>query len=346
MKDPDQILHSTAIQLKNRYTMHVIKRGIATMSKFGLFITAALVLTPTAVTAKPSVPTEQVVLSAMSLQRGGDSENAIAAILPLAQKGDAMAQNALGVLYLGEEDGGTNPTPNFPEAIKWFRTAAKQNFSAAQVNIGNLYATGHGFAKDATEAVRWYQLASNHGDKDGQYNLAHSYQHGEGVFRNPSKAVELYKRSIKRSYLKSYHNLGGMYLIGDGIPKDIGEAERLYQAASDKGHALSTNALGKLYYERLGSVADQQKGVSLFRLAAQRGNSLGAFNVGVAYRDGLGIAKDMIKSAVWFSIASDMGDPDALSEAKRIGGDFSPDDRAAAEAFIKICGETKLEKCS
>jgi hypothetical protein len=53
----------------------------------------------------------------------------------------------------------------------------------------------------------------------------------------------------------------------------------------------------------------------------------------------------VIKSAVWFSLASDMGDPDALAEAKRIGGNFSPADRATAQAFIKICGETKLEKC-
>jgi hypothetical protein len=49
-----------------------------------------------------------------------------------------------------------------------------------------------------------------------------------------------------------------------------------------------------------------------------------------------GVAKDAISSAVWCSSASDMGDPDALAEAKRTGGDFSPDDRTPAQAFIKI----------
>jgi uncharacterized protein len=296
-------------------------------------------------TASEHPSTEDVVLTALSVQRGGDTANAIAIILPLAQKGDAMAQNALGVLYLGEEDGGTNSNPNFPAALKWLSKAATQRFAPAEGNLGNLYASGHGVPKDAKKAVRWYQSATGHGDVEGQYNLARAYQLGLGVATNPTKAKELYTQSIDRGYLKSFHNLGIMHLTGDGIPKNLVEAQRLFQAASDKAHAPSTTALGKLYYEHTDSAADQAKGVALFRLAAQRRQSQGAFNVGVAYREGVGIAKDPIKSAVWFSIASDMGDPDALVEAKRIGGALSPDDRAAAQAFIKICGKTKLEKC-
>jgi uncharacterized protein len=319
------------------------------MFLFGVSVVILAAITPPALAKSSAVTehssTEDVVLTAMSLHRGGDTANAIAIILPLAQKGDAMAQNALGVLYMGEEDGGSNPNPNFPAALKWLSKAAAQRFAAAEGNMGNLYASGHGVPKDAKKALRWYQLATGHGDVESQYNLARAYQLGAGVTKNPAKAVELYTQSIDRGYLKSFHNLGVMHLTGDGIPKNLVEAQRLFQAASDKGHAPSTTALGKLYYKHTDSTADQAKGVELFRLAAQRGQSQGAFNVGVAYRDGVGTAKDVIKSAVWFSIASDMGDPDALAEAKRIGGNFSPDDRAAAQAFIKICGDTKLETC-
>jgi uncharacterized protein len=289
--------------------------------------------------------TEDIIFTAMTLQSVGDTENAIAVLLPLAEKRNAMAQNGMGVLNLGKEDGGVNRNPNFPEALKWLRKAAAQHFAAAEGNIGNLYSTGHGVPKDAPTSVRWWQLSSNHGDKDGQYNLARAYQRGEGIARNPRKAVELYRKSIARGSFKASQNLAGMYVTGDGIPKDTVEAQRLMLAASDKGYAPATNALGKLLYEHAGSPPDQAKGVALFRLAAQRGNAQGALNVGVAYRDGVGIGKDVIKSAVWFSLASDMGDPDALAEAKRIGGNFSPADRATAQAFIKICGETKLEKC-
>jgi uncharacterized protein len=322
------------------------------MSKFGLPIVAALMLAPITLftfaapgQAKSSSPTEASVVAAMNLQRSGDSAKAIAAVLPLAENGDAMAQNALGVLYLGEADGGANPEPNFPEALRWLSKASAQGFAAAEGNMGNLYASGHGVPKDAKKAVRWYQLSTKHGDLEGQYNLARAYQLGVGVSKNPKQAVALYKQSIDRGYLKSFHNLGVMHLIGDGIPKDRAEAQRLFQAASEKGHASSTVALGKIYYEHSDSASDQAKGLELFRLAAQRGQSQGAFNAGVAYRDGVGTAKDAIKSAVWFSIASDMGDPDALAEAKRIGGAFSPADRAAAQDFIKICGETKFKKC-
>jgi uncharacterized protein YecT (DUF1311 family) len=56
MKSADHILHSTSIQLNNGYKMHVIKRGLAMMSKFGLFIAAALVLAPAIAMAKAPVP--------------------------------------------------------------------------------------------------------------------------------------------------------------------------------------------------------------------------------------------------------------------------------------------------
>jgi uncharacterized protein len=339
-------------QIEFEVVLNNRQRRKMNMRNMFLFGASAIILAASAppVMAKSNAAsehpsTEDVVLTAMSLQRGGDTANAIAIILPLAQKGDAMAQNALGVLYLGKEDGGHNPNPSFPAALKWLSKAAAQRFAPAEGNLGNLYASGHGVPKNAEKAVRWYQLATGHGDVEGQYNLARAYQLGAGVTKNPTKAEELYTQSIGRGYLKSFHNLGVMHLIGDGIPKNLVEAQRLFQLASDKGHAPSTTALGKLYYENKDSAADQAKGVELFRLAAQRGQSQGAFDVGVAYRDGVGTQKDAIKSAVWFSIASDMGDPDALAEAKRIGGALSPDDRAAAQAFIKICGETKLEKC-
>ncbi len=319
------------------------------MKKFGISLAVLLTIAaPAFAKTSPSgehPTTEDIVFAAMSFQYGGDTENAIATILPLAQKGNAMAQNALGVLYLGKEDGGANPNPNFPAALEWIGKASAQHFAAAEGNMGNLYASGHGVPKDIRNAIRWYQLATRHGDLDAQYNLARTYQLGADIPKNPRKAVALYKQSIARGFLKSFHNLGTMYLIGDGIPKNLAEAQRLFQAASDKGYAPSTLGLGKLYYDHNDSAADQAQGVAFFRLAAQRSQAEGAFNVGVAYRDGVGVEKDAIKSAVWFSIASDMGDPDALAEAKRISGGFSPTDRASAQAFIKICGETKLDKC-
>jgi uncharacterized protein YecT (DUF1311 family) len=52
MKDADQILHSTAIRLNNAYKIHIIKWAVVTMSKFGFFVTAALMLVPVVAMAK------------------------------------------------------------------------------------------------------------------------------------------------------------------------------------------------------------------------------------------------------------------------------------------------------
>jgi uncharacterized protein YecT (DUF1311 family) len=52
MKDADHILHSTAVQINNSYKIHIIRRGIATMSKFQLLVAAALTLAPAIAMAK------------------------------------------------------------------------------------------------------------------------------------------------------------------------------------------------------------------------------------------------------------------------------------------------------
>lgn len=60
--------------------------------------------------------------------------------MPLAQDGDAKAQNYVGEIY----EKGIGGAPQFKQAAEWYLKAAEQGLSAAQVNLGALYERGAG----------------------------------------------------------------------------------------------------------------------------------------------------------------------------------------------------------
>ena len=66
--------------------------------------------------------------------------------------------------------------------------AKKEEFEGAKLlakhypfELGVLYASGWGVAKDQNEALLWYRKAAENGDRRAQYNLAAAYFEGDGV---------------------------------------------------------------------------------------------------------------------------------------------------------------------
>ena len=94
----------------------------------------------------------------------------------LAEKGDARAQNNLGLRYsIGQDD---------REAVKWYRKAADQKglpAAMAQNFLGDMYNGGKGVKKDLKEAVKWYRKVAEQGYPFGQNKLGLMYWEGEGV---------------------------------------------------------------------------------------------------------------------------------------------------------------------
>ena len=107
----------------------------------------------------------------------GDYATALREWRPLAEQGNAPAQNSLGVMY-GEGRG----VPQFyAEAVRWYRLAVEQDYAPAQDNLGLMYANGQGVPQDYAEAVRWFRKAAGQGGAVAQYNLSVMYRDGDGV---------------------------------------------------------------------------------------------------------------------------------------------------------------------
>ncbi|MFT6895921.1 MAG: ribosomal protein L31 [Paraglaciecola sp.] len=84
---------------------------------------------------------------------------------PLAQKGDAKAQNYLGEIY----EAGITGTPDYQLAALWYQRAVDQGFKAAQVNLGFLYESGKGVSQDKAKALNLYRLAADLKDDQLEY---------------------------------------------------------------------------------------------------------------------------------------------------------------------------------
>jgi TPR repeat protein len=107
----------------------------------------------------------------------GDYKALLEIIKPLANQGDAEAQNNLGSMY---KDGQGVPKSD-KQALEWYRKSADQGDAKAQYNLGVRYANGEGVLKDLSKAKYWIKKAYENPDasastvklaEDGWNNLS------------------------------------------------------------------------------------------------------------------------------------------------------------------------------
>ena len=110
----------------------------------------------------------------MAAYKRGDYATALREWRPLAEQGDAMAQNNLGTMYdEGKgtmDDEGKGVPQDYAQAVKWYKKAAEQNHAKAQSNLGVMYGNGRGVLRDYVQAHMWFNLAATQGNKTALKN--------------------------------------------------------------------------------------------------------------------------------------------------------------------------------
>lgn len=109
----------------------------------------------------------------------GDYATALREWMPLAEQGNAYAQNNLGVMY----ESGYGVVHDYQIAARFFynaaiqghtqpqvnlRTMAENGYAEAQYNLGKMLAQGQGISQDLTEAAHWLQAAAAQGHVDAK----------------------------------------------------------------------------------------------------------------------------------------------------------------------------------
>ena len=116
----------------------------------------------------------------LTAAQSGDFATALKEWKPLAEEGNAVAQNNLGLMY----HNGWGVPQDYKEAVYWYRLAVEQGYAIAQYNLGLMYEKGKGVPQDYEEAVRWYQLAAEQGHSKAQGNLGVMYAFGNGIIKD------------------------------------------------------------------------------------------------------------------------------------------------------------------
>ena len=93
----------------------------------------------------------------------GDYATALREFRPLAEQGNAGAQNNLGVMY----EKGQGVSQDDKTAVKF---AAEQGDANAQFNLGSMYEKGKGVLQDFVRAHMWWNISASQGDKDATKN--------------------------------------------------------------------------------------------------------------------------------------------------------------------------------
>ena len=179
------------------------------------------------------------------------------------------------------------------------RAAAIAGDAAAEFEVANRFADGHGVPPSDEQALRWLELAAKQGLPPAQFKL------------------------------------GGFYEKGIVVKKDLAVARDFYAAAAAKGNGKAMHNLAVLYAEGINGPADYRTAASWFYQAADRGIKDSQYNLAILYARGIGVEQNYAESYKWFALAASGGDPDAAKKRDEVATHLDPQALAAAKLAVQ-----------
>ena len=146
-----------------------------------------------------------------------DDKTAIEILLPLAKKGNAVAQYYLGLKNIFQHT----------EAIKWLTRSANQGYAKSMVRLA-----WHHSLNNCEGALKWMNLAIKQGSGDAYDEFGVWHKQGTCVPQNHQEAIRLYNLAAEKGVQNAQGNLGQLYLVGDGVPQDYVLAHMWFNIAN------------------------------------------------------------------------------------------------------------------
>ncbi|KAF9158462.1 hypothetical protein DFQ26_007630 [Actinomortierella ambigua] len=180
-----------------------------------------------------------------------------------AEQGHSTAQLKLARLY--ESKFSSDPAKNDAEAAPWYAKAAEGGDAHAQLRLGLFYARGRGqLPKSNVDAARWFERAAEQGLADAQYNIGLMYSRGVVVEKGDAD------------------NGDGEGGSGDGLAQDDAASIRWMRLAADQDLVDAQFGLGSMYKDGRGGVDPSDENAALwYRRAAERGHAVAQLHLGM-----------------------------------------------------------------
>jgi TPR repeat protein len=156
------------------------------------------------------------------------------------------------------------------EATAAWRKAADKGSTSAMVELGVLYATGAGVAKDDEQARKLFERAARGGNPRGVSNLA-ALSGTSGAPSDPAKARDMLSKAAETN-AEAQYQLGLMLANGTGGPKDDAGARGLFEKAAAQNHPGALEQMGEFSEEGRGGPKDSAAAKDYYQRAAALGD--------------------------------------------------------------------------
>lgn len=116
------------------------------------------------------------------------------------------------------------PTPR-PQIDAALQAKADAGDAAAELAVGEAWATAPGKAQDCQQAADWYKKAADKAGVDAALHLATLYRDGcKTLPRDMAQAAQWYRKAAEQGDVSAQGTLGSLYFMGQGVPQDYNEA--------------------------------------------------------------------------------------------------------------------------
>ena len=200
---------------------------------------------------------------------------------------------------------------DYATALSKWRVAADKGDAKAQVNLGRLYALGHGVDKDEVVAIAWFRKAADQGSLVAHHNLGVVYETGSD--RNFVAAAKHYRVAAEDGRTESQTALGKLYQHGRGVARDYQKAAKWLEKAADDDDPEAQFLLGVFYANGWGVERDNGEMLYWTRRSARQGHPKALFHIGLAYDQGRGIERNPASAALFYAVAAKKGNSRAQS---------------------------------
>lgn len=157
------------------------------------------------------------VVEAEAAYRRGDWAEMARLLEPLAEKGDARAQNLLGLAL------SRGPGKDYQKALNLFDRSAKAGDVNALVNLGRMHHLGLGFkGPDPRQAETIYEIAAEKGHPVALYNLGLLHLFDKGTPEDTDRALDLFRQAAEAGFLPAFTMTGSILKSRPGADAEHG----------------------------------------------------------------------------------------------------------------------------
>lgn len=264
-----------------------------------------------ALNLQPLSPQGAEYIRAIRLLGQNKDAEALAIIRPLAEKGNAVAQNTLGMLYAQ----GKGVPQDDRQAVFWYQKAA-DTIPPAAFNLGGYYLYGMGgLPVQPEKTVKLWEKAikdSKQPFATAMMDLGILYMNGaDGVPPDQKRAVGLIERAAQAGLARAQDELARLYLDGVGKQQSDRQAFEWFSKAAAQNYAPAQTALGFMYFHGRGGAPQSRESARVLWLdAVKQKEAYAAQNMALYYNTQQ--PPDHTEARKWMQKSADWGNPDAV----------------------------------